>query len=279
MTSRQTIAVTGASGRLGRLLRLVWQDVAPEGLVPLWLGRGPTRGPEEQSGDLLLSPPVLPEGAIILHLAGATARPVPDHADHVALARAVAGLADRCGARHLFLASSAAVYGAAPDLHTEEGPTVPLSPYGRAKLAAEAVVAERAATTVLRIGNVAGADALLGRRSGHITLDPVPGTDRGPIRSYIGPASFARTLIALAGRAASGSALPQRLNIAQSPPVAMADLLDAADRGWSWGPPNPSVIPAVALSTRRLDGLLPALGPTTPQRLVQEWRSLPRWSA
>lgn len=276
MTNQQRIAVTGATGRLGRLLRVVWATVPPTGLTPLWIGRSGGSGPDEMCADLTADLPDLPKGCILVHLAGSVAPGRPP-SDHAALARAAVAMADRAEARHLFLASTAAVYGVGMTAHAESGETQPASDYGRAKLAAEAVVAGRTATTILRIGNVAGADAILGNRAARVVLDPVPGQPEGPLRSYIGPRSLTRVVAELAVLAQSGATLPAILNIAQAPTVGMASLLRAAGRDFDWGPPNPSVIPRVELVTTRLSALLPDLAPATADGLVKELLSLPDW--
>ena len=110
MTNQQRIAVTGATGRLGRLLRMVWAAAPPAGLVPLWIGRSGGSGPDEICADLMADLPDLPKGCILLHLAGSVAPGRPP-SDHAALARAAVALADRAEARHLFRASTAAVSG------------------------------------------------------------------------------------------------------------------------------------------------------------------------
>jgi hypothetical protein len=98
-----------------------------------------------------------------------------------------------------------------------------------------------------------------------VTLDPVAG-GRGPVRSYIGPATLAHVLNTLA----HAPDLPAILNIASPGPVAMADLLDAAHIPWTFGPPRAGAIPRVALSTARLEGIVP-LPPADPQAMIAEW--------
>lgn len=268
-----TVIVTGAGGRLGRLLQQAWPAVAPD-LHPVWLVRQPP-APGQVAWDMALPPPPdLPRHAVILHLAGSVRGPAESHP---ALAQAVLALARASDARHLFLASSAAVYGRAAAAHDEAGPVAPLSDYGRAKLAAEAVLAGQPGATCLRIGNVAGADAILGNPQAR-RLDPVPDDPRGPLRSYIGPLTLARVLAELARQAAQGRPLPAVLNIAQAPAVAMADLLQAAGRDWRWGPPNPDVIPRAILSTDRLAALVPDLPAASASALVAERSLLADWT-
>lgn len=261
------LIVTGSTGRLGRLLRLVWRDAPPAGLRPIWqVRRAPAPG--ELAWDILADPPPhLPRGAVILNLAGSTSRDPARLAEHAPIAARLAALAGAVSAA-LLHASSAAVYGPGTAPHDEDDPPAPPSDYGRAKRQAE--LALRGAATCLRIGNIAGADAILGSGPGHLTLDPVPGTDAGPVRSYIGPLVLAQVLARVAELAAKGAALPPVLNIAQAPPVGMADLLRAAGRDWSFGPETPRVLPRVELATDRLQALLPGLRPATPGGLVAE---------
>jgi nucleoside-diphosphate-sugar epimerase len=275
MPDKQTIAVTGATGRLGRLLRLVWSAEPPAGIQPLWLVRRMSGAPDEMVVDLGGSAPVLPRNCIILHLAG-TVAPSREMSDHVALARAALDLAIRSEARHLFFASTAAVYGKGEWAHDENEEPAPVTAYGHMKLAAEKVVS-RPGTTCLRIGNVAGADAILGSKAERLVLDPVPGTDAGPVRSYIGPRTLVRVLEQLVRMVATGVMPPPILNIAQTPPVGMAELLRATGQPFEWGPDNPAVLPRVELATERLRTLLTDLPSASADGLVAERVSLPNW--
>ena len=67
--------------------------------------------------------------------------------------------------------------------------------------------------------------------------------------------------------------LPPVLNIAENPPAAMADLLNAAGRVWQFGPENPAVLPKAVLNLRRLCGLID-MPPALPDDLVADWRGL-----
>lgn len=86
---------------------------------------------------------------VVVHLAAQVSVPASladpdfDWRVNVEGTRAVAEAAAAAGARRVLFASSAAVYGEPAELPlTEESPTVPAVPYGRSKLAAEAVLAE-----------------------------------------------------------------------------------------------------------------------------------------
>jgi len=218
---------------------------------------------------MLSSPPAgLPQGAVVLHLAGMTRGAGEDLRQNSAI---VPGLLESCrriGARRLLFVSTAAVYAPGPLAMAEDLPVMPASAYGRSKADAEALV--RAQTdvpvTVLRLGNVAGADALLGPRpaGGQIVLDPVPQVPGGPTRSWIGARTLARLLAALCLRQ-----LPPVLNIAQSPPLAMADLLEAAGLDWCFGPFNREVVPVATLDVSRLQSICP-LPAAAPVQLAAE---------
>ncbi len=250
---------TGAGGRVGRLLR----GVMPVGRVT-WVSRAAVMPGDVAWDDLLGDAPA---GAVILHFAGAVRG---DLGLNRQLAQQVCGLQ---GVRHVFVASSAAVYGPGDaDLAEDRLPDAQ-SAYGAAKLAMEQAV-QGPGVTLLRIGNVAGADALLGGlvAGGRCVLDPVAGQDGGPHRSYIGPITFARVMLGLAERAHAGADLPQVLNVAAPGAVAMADLLDAAGAEWVYGAPKASVVPRVVLDVQRLCRLVP-VARATAAGLVAEWRA------
>ena len=147
-------------------------------------------------------------------------------------------------------------------------------------MAREQVTREQvtAGLTLLRIGNIAGADALLGGNEPgrRVVLDPVAGQN-GPERSYIGPTVLAAVFSRLAALVVEGTALPVLLNVAQPGRIAMGDLLDAAGRDWGFGPPNAAVLPRLTLATDRLAALVP-LPAASAADLVADLASLSgRW--
>ena len=277
--------VLGSTGRAGNFLHRAWSGghVSPPGPV-YWQTRAAPRAENSLSWDILTEPPPDLSGArVLINLAGATAGSPQLVEANTALALKSLEAAAARGLAHVFIASSAAVYGAGEQSHAEPEVLAPVSDYGRAKAEMEAAVlrwAEDAGcngpkATLLRIGNIAGADALLGRfRSGCAMVLDQFDDGTGPVRSYIGPASLAGVLAGLVRRAAQGRPLPQVLNVAAERPVAMSELLEQADIPWSWRPAPPSALPRVVLDTARLAGLGLAPGAITARAMVSEWRAL-----
>ena len=247
------------------------------GLTPLWTQRHAGAGAQAWhiGHD---APPSVPPGSVFLHLAAVLRGGAEDLARNAADTAVVAQAARAAGVRHFFMASTAAVYRPSADDIPETQAPDPANPYGAAKLAAEQAARQHMAgrLTVLRIGNLAGADALLGG-AGPVTLDPVPGQPGGPLRSYIGPGRLVQVLDALIGRAVAGQDMPDTLNLAEPGVVAMADLLHAAGRDWQFGAPRSGTVPRVGLDTTRLTALVP-IPPATAHSVVADLTTLKgRW--
>ena len=268
------LLVTGASGRIGRALRAILPDNKAGDLPILWHGR--RAGPGiDLVWDIGVNPPMtLPKGLIILHLAGRTVGNAQELDEN---RRAAAALCQAAPTAHVFLMSSAAVYAPGPAPLTEADEPAPSIPYGRAKLAAERAAAGLG-VTILRLANLAGADALLGNvRAGYpVVLDPIAGQAGGPERSYIGPRVLTAVLLGLVARVAAGQTLPPVLNLAQPGVIAMADLLDARGQPWSFGPERAAAVARVVLATGLLQSLFP-LPQATPAGLVADLDSVPGW--
>ena len=276
------VLVLGATGRLGSMLRRHWTSSAEmSGLTPLWQARQ-GRAPEDGDAWVVFDPRTDPLALaqacaavdVILDLSGPVPGPgrtVESYAATVPLAQAVAH-----GARGkpLLWASSSAVYGARALCH-EDDPPAPLNAYGRAKADAEAVLAGVPGVCVLRIGNVAGADALLSAAlpGRPVVLDRfVDGTT--PVRSYMGPKTLAKSLFQLVMRAGEGG-LPGVMNLSgPGAGVAMADLLNAAALRWRPCPAPETALPRLVLDTgllTRLVDLPPEAGQAV--RIVAEWKA------
>lgn len=266
-----SLIVTGANGRIGRLLRQQWLRQPPEGLSPVFLSRA------EWDIERQEHPELGPTSGIILDLS--TGRGNGIHANP-SLAERVGAFADRAGLRLIYM-SSGAVYGGGDSPQHEDMTPEPHSPYGHSKLMAEAAVKERCPSAlILRLGNVIGADALFGSvdRSGseELILDPISGGSRGPVRSYIGPMSLVKSMTQICRQFAKGAISNPIMNLAQRPAVAMADLLDAAERPWRFGPYREGVLERMVLSTDLLQRHI-QISKASPETLVAELLELGRW--
>lgn len=253
------IVVLGAGGRLGQLLEPIFPRPAT------WLTRQDidvlTRNALEQT---------LVGADAIICLAGVTHTSAQAMDMNTTLAAAVLDAAQAARAGRVILFSSAAVYGHTPGPLREDGPTAPASPYGHAKLAMEKMAARHShPCTTLRLGNVAGADAILGNWTPGFTLDSFPdGTT--PRRSYIGPNSLARVLFEMT----QAADLPQLVNVAAPGTVQMGDLLDSAGLPWQARPATDQTIAHVELDTTVLEAIT-TFDPrdSTPQGVVADWRT------
>lgn len=275
--TRPRLLVLGGTGRLAGLLRR-WETGAYD---ITWVARpGPQGGaPGTAVFDMRTDPAALATACraadVILDLSGPTtnpARPAPGFAAIPDLARV---LRHAAGDGPVLWMSSAAVYGAREGAR-EDDPLVPLSEYGRAKARGEAVFAGAANVTILRLGNVAGADALLGqiRQGVRVQLDRFPdGTT--PRRAYIGPKTLVKSLFLLMDSLLRGDRLPPVLNLAApGPGVEMAALLAAARIGWQPQDASESALRASSLDTALLNVHVPLPPETgTPAGLVAEWRA------
>ena len=269
------VLLLGASGRLGRMLCRNWQ--APPGLV----AHSRQAQAEFITFDLMLEPEMavaaMAGKCAFICRSGVTPARVASHGEvysrNTDLALAALYAAAQAGVPRVFLASSAAVYGAAEGVQDETVTPQPVADYGHAKLDMENAAFDLAAglgqaVTALRIGNVAGGDAILGGWRDGMQLDQLPdGTT--PRRSYIGPQTLTRIIAQLCQTAD----LPQVLNIATPAAVEMGALLDAAHLPWSPRPAQGGVIAKVELSTKLLERYVTfAPEDSTTVAMVAEWQ-------
>jgi len=292
-TESATIVVVGSTGKVGRLLVSAFDLLSLPGLKPLFqtrkrgIGRGtqflwqPLLGPQALAGAGDEFGPI----DCVFDFSGTRDQDV-DHGTKLALA--VLKGATQAGVRRIFYASSAAVYGR-PDGAAPLPETIlckPISNYGRAKLALERAVRKAANksgcnATVMRIGNVAGADQVL-RTAAHATTQSPMLLDRfadgaSPLRSYVGPQTLAKILTSLSHATIEGRPLPEILNVASPEPVFMHDLLLAAKNAemaapWHFRNALPGAIPAVVLDTARLNALHRfEANDSQPQEIVRQW--------
>lgn len=260
----------GGGGRLGRMLRQHW----PQGHGLCVQSR------QNKDGMLVFDPLLDPERLraasvgrrAIICLSGVTPAHAAACGDAMSLNTDLALAAIDAAPRdaRVFVVSSAAVYGAADGPHSESDDVSPVSEYGHAKRAMEIAALERGGgrVCVLRIGNVAGADAILGGWRAGMRLDQLA-DGRTPRRSYIGPKTLAQVIHTLCGAVD----LPDIMNIAAPGVIEMGALLDSA--GFEWAPRTPvgPVIEEVMLDTAALERFYTF----TPQEcsaagMVAQWR-------
>ncbi len=216
-----TVAVTGAGGFIGSAVTamLVERGATVRGLLgpPSERDRSPKPGGglfgEIDDGPVLDE--LLADADLVIHLAGppsvsgSFAAPQQCARVHVGGTAAVIAAAQRAGVRRLVYVSSAEVYGAgAPCPVSEDHPPTPVSPYGAAKLAAEALI--RAAVhssplqaVVLRPFSVFGpgmssASVVMAILRQALAGDPVAVADPRPVRDYCFVADVAEAVIAAA---------------------------------------------------------------------------------
>lgn len=257
------VIISGAGGRIGSLLRPV--------LSATYALRGP-------GGDLVWDPLQGPEPlvdwcqrhgapAALLQLArGVAGDPARDDA---AIGRATVAAARAAGIGLVLLASSSAVYGFSRAVPWAEDEAVdPPGAYGQSKLAMERACAGPG-VSCLRIGNVAGADALLTNKARPVPVDRFA-DGAGPVRNYIGPLTLARVLAALA----EAPALPPVLNLAAPRPVDMADLAVAAGLPVIRQTAPAEALARVTLDMTQLESLVGfADTDSDPATMIAEWRA------
>ncbi|MDU8929431.1 NAD-dependent epimerase/dehydratase family protein [Alisedimentitalea sp. MJ-SS2] len=277
---KRHVLVLGASGKIGRMLHRWWQANPPTVIAPLWQYR---ENPE-QGGVIWwpgsTAPQELPAISAVVALWGVTPGEGRDLAKNSPLARAAIDLATTLGADRVLHCSTAAVYTPASGALKESDAGVAPNPYGAAKLDMENTIVEHnrhrpgaPANTVLRIGNVSGADSLFAAMTStpnRVTLDRFA-TGHGPMRSYISPVSLARVIEALV--TCPLDQLPAVLNVATPNPVAMEAIARACGRDVTWKPAPDSAAPMVWLDTTELDRII-HLEDETPEQIATYWTML-----
>ena len=269
------ILITGANGRLGRLLQGAASARGPSSAQLLFAARSGTSDLPAFSAEAI--PDDLPPVDMVVGLWGVTSGSAEQLEDNSKLVAATSALAQATGASRAIHLSSAGVYGPGADLN-ETSPTQPSSDYGRSKLRMEAAVAQLQGEGIhhccLRLANVVGADslapALKASDGSPVTLTRFD-DGRGPLRSYISPGHLLDVLTALAGL--TPASLPAVLNVAAAPPVEMEALARAAGREVAWKPVTPQDRQHVSLSTARLAALLPGLSlHRTAEDMITDWQ-------
>lgn len=192
--------ILGATGRVGQALAHVWPALAPRGIWQHRAGAGAeviARFPGAAfQWDMLAEPALpLPQNATsMIVLAGVMGQDAATLAHNTDIALAAVHAARAAGITRILVASTQAVYGTDAIRVSEDDPCTPAARYGQAKLAMERALAPFAEVTCLRLGNVAGTDALFQITArGPVTLDRFSDST-SPCRSYIGPVCWRWTV-------------------------------------------------------------------------------------
>lgn len=236
--------IVGASGRVGRLLIPHWRRASHPIALQYRNSRPdfPARScffwnPDHGYRDLERWVSAHGPPSCMIVLSGATQASGRDLNQNRIIAETCLEAASLSKISRVLIASSSAVYGnylTRP--YVESDKTAPIGTYGEAKVAMEDACARWASpgfeVCSMRIGNVAGADALLGRPDDNLSEELIIDryeNGRTPERSYIGPGTLAEVLLQLSDYQ---EVLPPVLNIASPVPVEMGVLADAAGRQW-----------------------------------------------
>lgn len=282
-STRKRLLMLGASGKLGRLIGAAWDETqvsltrqtrcAPQ--ARRWLQLDPLNEPDALAD-------AMAQVDAVINLAGPVPRSGPvDLSLHQRLALSTLKAAQKANLQRVFLVSSAAVYGNPCGPCAEHHPLNPITPYGRAKRQMERSIAtyldtvpNAPHTTILRIGNVVGADQLLAQAKARVTVLDQFANGKSPRRSYIGPVALARVLADLVC-CPKRVELPRVLNLAAMQSVEMAELLRTLGRSWLPQKAPETAIPDVTLDTTQLQKIAPhARQAQTAADMIGEWRSL-----
>ncbi|MEL7280127.1 MAG: NAD-dependent epimerase/dehydratase family protein [Pseudomonadota bacterium] len=271
--------ITGAGGRLGKLLRAA-RDLKP------YLHHEMVFQSRVGGADIQWSPgdsfDTLPRADAVIALWGRTSGSEEDLADNARLARLSSEMAVGTGATRIMHISTAAVYGPGRMMN-EDHPTNTCNLYGKSKKDMETQIAalrdDMGLTHIcLRLANVVGADSLAPalRSPGAATIDMFNAdTDapEGPRRSYIGAGDLLGVFDGLLSLPAE--TWPDVLNVACPKPISMDALIRAANKDVIWRPAPASAAAEVTLDASRLLTLLPSLTfRTTASALIEEWQCL-----
>lgn len=269
----RTLLVLGSTGKLGQLLR-VCLSAAPDLLSDWQVIWGARRAGKDVDWVYGASPP--PKADAVLALWGV----VPgkgDLAENISLAHQAVEIGTASGATRILHCSSSAVYGPAREA-TEASALAPVTAYGVAKIEMEQslfseIISQSGepASCVLRLSNVVGADSLFHAiQSGEpVTLDAFD-IGQSPIRSYATPTVIWQAVASLL----SVTSMPKTVNVAASNPVAMHELLEAAECPFVWRPAPETAVAEVSMSLARLRRLTGQTLVIPPHEMIAEWRRL-----
>lgn len=279
------ILLVGASGRVGGMVLHHWQHLqGGTRIIPQFRNAEPEGGLvwDPLTGAEPLLTAVQQSGAFdaMVVLAGATPGSGVDLHLNTQIAEGCVSAAAKAGIRRVLLASSSAVYGAGDGRpFSEFSDCNPVNDYGLSKLQMERACGawrkDGMDLCYLRIGNVAGADALLlniakASPAEAIEID-IFEDGRGPFRSYIGVKTMAKVLQTLCMRV---DTLPPVLNVASPEPISMEQLADAAEHPWHPRQPSATAHQNIVLDCAALAALhrfTPA--DSDPAEMVSQWKA------
>ena len=212
-------------------------------------------------------------------LAGATPGSGQDLSINRTVAETCLAAAADVGIPRVLVASSSAVYGIGDGMpFSETSHCTPVNDYGLAKIAMEQACdgwrTHNLEVCCLRIGNVAGADALLLNISksdpdSPVTID-IFSDGRGPVRSYIGPKSLASVLNMLAVHPES---LPSILNVAAPKPISMDTLAETIGHPWVPRQAASQSAQNILLDCRLLATFYPfSSAESAPSEMITQWK-------
>lgn len=281
MALEKTILALGGSGRVGRMLRAGFEVTGDHRVI--WQSRTPLPGgicldPLADNGVDALAD-AMKGRDVVFALAGVTPASGGSMNINSALANQTLAAAEQAGIRHVFFVSSAAVYGVSDVAHREEEALTPVSDYGVSKQRMEEDILQAQSpvrSVILRIGNIVGADQLIGgaTKGTTIGLDQFAGGGF-PERSYMGPITLTSILTQLFDRALAGDVLPEVLNISAPGTVSMDALVQAGGFSFQSRPAPERAIPRVVLDTKRIEGLVAMPeNAAHPDQMIAEWKRL-----
>lgn len=279
---QKNLLVLGASGRVGTLLRAVWDQASPRNTRILYQYRDISDRTDPQSigfcpGD---DPEIFGTLDAVISLWGNISNDAAALLANTTLALEAQRIADCCQAGRVLHASSIAVYAPNPAPLEETDLIAAAAPYGQAKAAMEAALLshQNPPNCCLRIGSVAGAESLaaaLANPSGQPMILDQFENGSGPSRSYIAPSDLADVLAQLCDL--DLALLPAALNLGAPKPVTMDQLLLASGAAFSWRPAPETARQIAVLDTTLLCRLVTfAAKASDPNWITADWH---RWSS
>lgn len=278
------VLLVGASGRVGQLVRYHWRDHSMPKLIEQYRSRKVSEDyivwdPLGSTNPLLDGVAKFGGFSAMICLAGVVPGPQNDLNQNRELAVSCIKAALSAGISRVLIASSSAVYGEGSGVPFLESASLePTNDYGIAKLemeqACESWREEGIDLCILRIGNVAGADALMTNIAkvcpeDAIDIDIFP-DGRGPIRSYIGAKTLAEVLISLCQYS---QRLPPIVNVGAPVPISMDALAQASEQRWRHRDPAKAKQQSIILDCSLLGSIHPFKEiDSQPYEMISQWK-------